>query len=271
MQLGQIAFIGGGVMGEAILKSLLASGTATASQIAVGDPVAQRQKDLAERYGIRVSGDNAGGARGADIVVLAVKPQMMGQALGQFRAACAPTALVISIAAGTPIATIREMLHAEQPVVRVMPNTPAQIGMGMSAWTATPNVSVAQLDQTRTILAAMGDEVQVPDEHYIDMATAINGSGPGYVFLILEAMIDAAVRLGFARPVAEKLVLQTVRGSAEYAIQSKQHPALLRNQVTSAGGTTAAGLFELDKGGLRTTLDNAIFAAYHRAVELGQS
>lgn len=270
MQLGQIAFIGGGVMGEAILKSLLASKTATPDRIVVGEPVAQRQTELAERYGIRVTGDNTSVAKGADVIVLAVKPQVMGQALGQFRDACAPSALVISIAAGTPIRTIREVLHADQPVVRVMPNTPAQIGMGMSAWTATPNVSAAQLEQTRAILAAMGDEAQVPDEHYIDMATAINGSGPGYVFLIIEAMIDAAVRLGFTRPVAEKLVLQTVRGSAEYASQSKQHPAVLRNQVTSAGGTTAAGLFELDKGGLRTTLDNAIFAAYRRAVELGQ-
>jgi pyrroline-5-carboxylate reductase len=270
MSLDSIAFIGGGVMGEAIIKSLIASGTATPDQITVAEPVQQRCDELRAKYGVRTTSDNAEAVKAATLVVVAVKPQFAAEAMRPMQAALSPSALVISIMAGTTIASIRGSLHANQPVVRVMPNTPAQIGLGMSGWTATENVSASQITQTQTILRAMGEEVQVPSEHYIDMVTGVSGSGPGYMFLIIEAMIDAAVHLGFMRPVAEKLVLQTLKGSVEYAIQSKMHPAILRNQVTSAGGTTAAGLAELERGGLRTVIDEAFVAAYERAVELGK-
>jgi pyrroline-5-carboxylate reductase len=270
MSLGSIAFIGGGVMGEAIIKSLIASNTATPDQITVAEPVQQRCDELRAKYGVRTTSNNAEAVKAATLVVVAVKPQFAAEAMRPMQAALSPSALVISIMAGTTIASIRESLSANQPVVRVMPNTPAQIGLGMSAWTATDNVSASQITQTQTILRAMGEEVQVPSEHYIDMVTGVSGSGPGYVFLIIEAMIDAAVHLGFMRSVAEKLVLQTLKGSVEYAIQSKTHPAVLRNQVTSAGGTTAAGLAELERGGLRTVIDDAFVAAYERAVELGK-
>jgi pyrroline-5-carboxylate reductase len=177
---------------------------------------------------------------------------------------------VFSIMAGVTTDSMREALGDDQPIVRTIPNTPAQIGQGMTAWTRTPSVSATQLDTAKLILRAMGEELMVASEKYIDMATAINGSGPAYVFLILEAMIDAGVHLGFTRPEAEKLVLQTVKGSVEYALHSNSHLAQLRNQVTSPGGTTAAGLYELEQGNLRTTLANAIWAAYRRSVELGK-
>jgi pyrroline-5-carboxylate reductase len=270
MTLGSIAFIGGGVMGEAIIKSLLASDTAKADQITVAEPVVARCEELQARYGVRTTTDNVEAARGATLVVVAVKPQFATEAMRPMKAALSPSALVISIMAGTTIASIAQCLHAEQPIVRVMPNTPAQLGLGMSGWTANEKVNAGQITQTQMVLRAMGEEVQLPNEHYIDMVTGVSGSGPGYVFLIIEAMIDAAVHLGFMRPVAEKLVLQTLKGSVEYAIQSKTHPAVLRNQVTSAGGTTAAGLAELERGGLRTMMDEAFFAAYRRAVELGK-
>ena len=270
MSLGQIAFIGGGVMGEAIIKSLIASGTAQPEQITVAEPVPQRCEELRTKYGVQTTNDNALAVKTATLVVVAVKPQFAAEAMRPMQAVLSPSTLVISIMAGTTIASIRASLSAQQPVVRVMPNTPAQIGQGMSGWTPTDNVSADQLDQTRAILQAMGDEVQVPNEDYIDKVTGVSGSGPGYVFLIIEAMIDAAVHLGFMRPVAEKLVLQTLKGSVDYAIQSKTHPAILRNQVTSAGGTTAAGLAELERGGIRTVMDEAFFAAYQRAVELGR-
>ena len=217
MSLSSIAFIGGGVMGEAIIKSLIASGTAAPDGITVAEPVQQRCDELRAKYGVRTTSDNAEAVRAATLVVVAVKPQFAAEAMRPMQAVLSPSALVISIMAGTTIASIRASLSADQPVVRVMPNTPAQIGLGMSGWTATENVTANQITQTQTILRAMGEEVQVPSEHYIDMVTGVSGSGPGYVFLIIEAMIDAAVHLGFTRPVAEKLVLQTLKGSVEYA------------------------------------------------------
>lgn len=265
-----IAFIGGGMMGEAIIAGLLKAGASNNGQIAVSDPVETRRTVLREKYGVRVTASNAEAVKEAQIVILAVKPQMMGAALGEFRNALSPDTLVLSIAAGTSIATIREGLNPNQPMVRVMPNTPAAVGMAMSVWTKTDNVTPQQAEWTMDILRAIGEEVAVPSEHYVDMGTAVNGSGPGFVFLFIEAMIDAAVQLGLARTTAEKLVIQTVRGSAEMAAQSGQHPAILKNQVTSPGGTTAAGLYALEAGALRATIANAVRAAYERSVQLGK-
>ena len=265
-------------MGEAIIKALVTAGpggTGSAaiqpSLIRVSEPDEARRAGLRERYGIATFEAGAPCAQDADIVVLAVKPQIMPLALAEVRGAVRADALIFSIAAGITIDAIRAGLgNPRQPVLRAIPNTPAQIGQGMTAWTATPNVSAAQLAQATTILAAMGADVRVDKESQIDMATAINGSGPAYVFLLLEGMIDAAVQLGFLRPVAEKLVMQTFKGSIEYALQSPLHLAQLRNLVTSAGGTTAAGLYELEKAGVRTALADAVQAAYRRSLELGK-
>jgi pyrroline-5-carboxylate reductase len=265
-----LAFVGGGAMGEAILKALLTQSVLQPAQIRVSEPDDVRRAGLRQKYGVDVYTDNAACVAGASVVVLAVKPQVAPAAMAAMRGALSPDSLVFSIMAGVTIGAMRAALHPTQPVIRTMPNTPAQIGMGMTAWLPTDNVSPEQLALAGRMLAAMGEEVQVAGEQYIDKATAIHGSGPAYVFLLLEAMVDAAVHLGFMRPVAERLVLQTFRGSVEYARQSPLHLAALRNQVTSAGGTTAAGLYELEKAGVRTALADALWAAYRRSEELGK-
>jgi pyrroline-5-carboxylate reductase len=171
--------------------------------------------------------------------------------------------------AGSRIKVIAEGL-GHSAVVRVMPNTPAQIGEGMSVWTATSSVGEQQRAQAQTILKALGEEVYLDDEDYLDMATALSGTGPAYVFLFMEAMIDAGVHLGFSRRVAEQLVLQTIRGSVDFARQLVAHPAELRNMVTSPGGTSAEALYQLEKGGFRTVLSRAIWAAYQKSKYLGE-
>jgi pyrroline-5-carboxylate reductase len=265
-----IAFLGGGVMGEAIANSLIHSLEVPPGQITIAEPLEDRRKVLAQRYGVRVTGSNAEAARDAAVLVLSVKPQMMAAALGDIKSVLSPATLVISIAAGVPIRSIAELLSEHQPIVRVMPNTPAQIGEGISVWTSTADVSDEQREQARLILGGMGQEIYMESENYLDMATALSGTGPAYVFLFMEALIDAGVHLGFSRSVSERLVTQTIRGSVEYAIQSKRHVAELRNQVTSPAGTTAAALYRLEKGGMRTIISRAVWAAYERTLALGK-
>ncbi len=198
-----------------------------------------------------------------------MKPQHLEPALADLRGSLAPSQLVLSIVAGARLETLTTGLeHSE--VVRVMPNTPAQVGQGISVWTATPGVDVASRERVRVVLGALGEQVEVAEEKYLDMATALSGSGPGFVFLFLEAMIDAGVHLGFSRPVAQQLVYQTVIGSATMARETGRHPAELRNAVTSPAGTTAAGLLELEEGRLRAVIDRCVIAAYERCVELGR-
>lgn len=266
-----IAFIGGGVMCEAIINRLVRGAGFDANRITVAEPIAARRSQLEERYGVHTTADNAVAAAHSSILVLSIKPQVMAIALASIKDVLPATALIISIAAGVTIRSIQATLGERQPVVRVMPNTPAQIGQGMSVWTCTPMVSAEQHGQAQQVLQAMGQEVHVEDERYLDMATALSGSGPAYVFLFMEALIDAGVQLGFARPVAQQLVEQTLKGSVNFALENGRHVAELRNQVTSPGGTTAAGLYELEKGGLRTTIADAIWAAYRRSVELGKN
>lgn len=263
-----LAFIGSGTMAEAMIKALLARESVTPERIIASGPREERGAELRERYGVRTTTDNVEAAADVDIVVLSVKPQVMPVVLTELTGHVRPEALVFSIAAGVQMATISQALRTPA-VVRVMPNTPAQIGMGMSVWMATPQVSETQRQQALAILQAMGEEEFVDDERYLDMATALSGTGPTYVFLLMEAMVDAGVHLGFSRRVAQKLVLQTVLGSVEYARHSPLHLAALRNQVTSPGGTSAEALYRLEKGGLRTVLSRAIWAAYQRSRQLG--
>ncbi|NJN68177.1 MAG: pyrroline-5-carboxylate reductase [Chloroflexaceae bacterium] len=264
-----VALIGAGAMGEAIISGLLRQGVVRAERILAAEPRAERRDELSRRYGILMSNDNLDVARQGEVVIFAVKPQVLQTVLLSLHGMLRGDALCLSIMAGTAIRTFTTGLD-RAAVVRAMPNTPAQIGEGMTVWTASPGVSEPQREWVRSILGALGQTLFVEDERYLDMATAINGSGPAYVFLILEAMIDAGVHLGFSRSDAETLVLQTVYGSVSYARQSGHHPAQLRNAVTSPGGTTAAGLSMLERGGLRTTLSDAIWAAYHRSSELGR-
>ena len=193
----------------------------------------------------------------------------MPEVLAGLRGRLAPEQLVVSVAAGVAMASVANGIEHNR-IVRVMPNTPAQIGAGMSVWTATEAVAPAQREQVQTLLRTLGREVYVADEGYLDMATAINGSGPAYVFLFVEALVDAAVHLGLARPLAEELVFQTVVGAALMAQSSGKHPAQLKNLVTSPGGTTAAGLAALEDGRFRAVVDRAVVAAYERSKELGR-
>ncbi len=263
----RIGFIGGGIMGEAMIKSLLAKGVANPGDITVSDVSEARRDLLKERYGVKASADNREAVDDAQVVVLAVKPQELGKVLGELKGLSAQQ-LVLSIVAGANLDKLgQELGHSS--LVRAMPNMPAQIGEGMTVWTATAEVNQKQKEMAQSILAALGDEIHVSSEKYIDMATALSGSGPAYVFLVIEALVDAGVHIGFPRDMAEKLVVQTVLGSARAVEVTGKHPAELRNMVTSPGGTTTEGLLQLETGGLRSLLLKAVIAAYNKAKDLG--
>jgi len=265
-----ISFIGSGMMGEAIISGLLAQkGLIQPEQIISTDLLENRLTQLREQYGIRTTTNNAQAAAEGQVVVLAVKPQIWPKVMPQIQGILQQNSLLLSIMAGATIKTLSNGV-AHGAIVRSMPNTPAQIGQGMTVWTCTEQVSEKQKAQARAIFQSLGEEIYVTDERYLDMAVAVSGSGPGYVFLMLESMIDAAVHLGFSRSVATQLVYQTMRGSVEYAAQSGQHVAELRNQVTSPGGTTAEALYQMEKGGLRTAIAQGMWGAYERTVALGE-
>ena len=264
----KLAFIGGGVMGEAIISALLAKGIAQAADISVCDIVARRRRHLERTYGIKAMDSSAPAIKGSDIVVLAVKPQEFPAAAQGIGGRLKADQTVLSIMAGISTATIRDRLGHEA-IVRAMPNTPAQIGEGMTVWTATAAVSPQRRRSVREVLGALGQEIYVEDEKYIDMATAVSGSGPAFIFLVMEALIDAAVHIGMRREMAAPIVVQTLLGSARYAQTTGKHPADLRNMVTSPGGTTAEGLLALEEAGIRAAFAEAIMAAYAKAKQLG--
>jgi len=262
-----VAFVGGGAMAGAMIGGLLSSQTVAAKAIAASDPHTERIKDLDSRFSVTTTTENLAAARAADIVVLSVKPQMLRFVFRDLCGKLRKDALVLSIIAGARVDSIAKGLkHAA--VVRSMPNTPAQVAEGMTVWTASASATAAQREEARAVLSAFGKELYVADEAFLDMATAISGSGPSYVFLFMEALIDAAVHLGFSREDARTLVTQTVRGSAIYAEQSSSHPAEMRNLVTSPGGTSAHALYQLEKGGFRTLLSKAVWAAFQRSISL---
>jgi len=264
-----VTFLGAGAMGGAMIQGILHNELLKPEQIVAADPNAERGQELAAKHGIRYLDDNVEAVQDADIVVLAVKPQVLDRVMAPLRGRVDSVSLIVSIVAGAKIRTIAGDLQNSR-IVRAMPNTPAQISEGITVWTATHEVMEEQRQQARMLLSAIGEQIYTDDEKYLDMATAIGGSGPGYVFLIIEALIDAGVHLGFSRAHAEKIAVQTVKGAAEYMKQSGQHPAILRNQVTSPGGTTAAGLAELERYGVRRAIAEAVWASYHRSVELGE-
>lgn len=268
-----IAFIGPGVMAEAMLGGLIRQQAAPAEALLVAGPRRERIEALCRQYGVQGFIDNAEAASRADIVVLSVKPQRLDKVLAGLRGRIQPQALVLSIVAGASIEKISSGLK-HNLVVRSMPNTPAQIGQGITVWTAAPGVSAEQLEMARQVLLPLGDEIFMEEENYLDMATALSGTGPAYVFLFMEAMVDAGVHLGFPRRIAEELVTKTVLGSVNYYQGLNQeghmHLARLRNQVTSPGGTSAAALYYLEKAGFRTAISRAIWAAYERSRELGK-
>jgi pyrroline-5-carboxylate reductase len=261
-------------MGGAIISALISDEVTEPASIRASDPNPQVHQDLAAAYpGIDLYHDNAAAVEGAEVIVLAVKPQIFPRVVPDISGKIAPDALILSIMAGVTVSQIRTALKHEA-IVRSMPNTPAQIGAGITTWMGSPSVTPDQEQLARSILSGMGADLQVAEERYLDMATAVAGSGPAYVYLFMEAMIDAAVHLGFSRVDAEQLVTHTVKGSVDYYLQGnadgQQNISHFRNQVTSPGGTTAAGLYELEKAGLRTAMAKAIKAAHDRSVALGK-
>ncbi len=264
----RIAFIGSGTIAQSMIAGLVNQNLVDPQHIIASGPRKSRGEQLTKRYGIRHTTKNVNAVRDADIVVLSVKPQVIPEVLEELHDRIKPNALVITVAAGVPIKKITTGLNHPM-VVRVMPNTPVRVGKGMSVWTATDTVSDAQRGAAQTIFQSLGKEIFVSHEYYLDMATALSGSGPAYVFLFIEALVDAGVHMGFSRNVAEELVLQTMEGSIEFARQHRRHPAELRNMVTSPGGTTADALYQLEKGGFRTITSKAVFAAYQKSKKLG--
>ncbi|MBI9047512.1 MAG: pyrroline-5-carboxylate reductase [Anaerolineaceae bacterium] len=260
--------IGPGVMGEAIIAGLIRQKVALPEQIIAAGPEEDRQAYLQKEYGIQCTPDNQEAAAKGDVILIAVKPQRIQKVLVGLHGKIPAHAVIISIVAGSSIKEITDGLN-HMAVVRAMPNTPAQIGEGITVWTTSAGVSEAQCALTRSVLASLGEEVYMDEEEYLDMATALSGSGPAYAFLFMEAMIDAGVHLGFQRRIAEKLVVQTLRGSVNYYDQKKDHAAALRSEVTSPGGTSAEALYYLEKAGIRTAISRAIWAAFERSRELG--
>ena len=264
----KIAFVGAGQMAEAMIGGLLNRNLVPPKNLVASGPREERLSQLKETYSIGVTTDNAKAAEGADFVLLTMKPQMAHDVLADLQGKLADNTVVVSIAAGLTTDTIQRELNHDL-VVRAMPNTPGKINKGITVWTATDKVSEIQRAQTGQLLAALGEEVFVQHERYLDMATALSGTGPMYVFLFMEALVDAGVRMGLPRYLTERLVIQTTAGSAEYAKAAGQHLAQLRNDVTSPGGTSAEALFQLDEAGFRTALAKAVQAAYIRSKELG--
>ena len=263
-----IATVGSGVMAEAMIAGLLRGKLVSPGRVVASHPRAERRDQLTAEYAIRTVASNVEAVTGADVVLLAIKPQMLGRVGREIGPHLKRGQLVLSILAGATTRALSATLGHDQ-IVRSMPNTPARLGRGMTVWYATPETTAEQRAQAAALLGSLGVQLEVDDEKMVAMATAVSGTGPTYVFLVMEALIDAAVHLGFPRHVAHDLVIETLEGSTLFAKQSGMHPAELRNMVTSPGGTSAAALHELESGRLRTVLSEAVWAAFRRTVELG--
>jgi len=263
-----IATVGSGVMAEAMIAGLLRGELVAPDQVVASHPRLERRETLEREYGIRTVASNLEAIRDADVILLGIKPQMLNKVGREIGPHLRTGQLVLSVLAGATTAALTGILGHDQ-VVRSMPNTPARLGKGMTVWYATPQTTDDQRAQAATLLGALGVQLEVDDEKMVAMATAVSGTGPTYVFLVMEALIDAAVHLGFPRHIAHDLVIETLEGSTLFAKQSGMHPAELRNMVTSPGGTSAAALHELERGRLRTVMSEAVWAAFRRTVELG--
>jgi pyrroline-5-carboxylate reductase len=264
----KIGFIGGGNMAESILSSILIKDLSRPEEISVSDVAESRREYLRNSYNIKVAADNLEAVNGQEIIILAVKPQVLADVTAGLKNKIGADQLIISIIAGKSIQTISQGLN-HNCIVRSMPNTPAQIGEGMTVWTSTLSVNPRQRRCAAAILGVMGLEIYVNDEKYLDMATAVSGSGPAYLFLFVEAMIGAAVELGFTPEIAQKLVMQTILGSAHLLQRSGKTPQELRRMVTSPGGTTAEAINTFNNGGFTQLVVAAVKSAHAKAQQLG--
>ncbi|PZO38293.1 MAG: pyrroline-5-carboxylate reductase [Pseudanabaena frigida] len=261
----QLSIIGGGVMGEAILSRLVASNIYLPSDVCVSDPMPERRDLLAKKYGVQVTPNNLVAAE-AEIMLLAVKPQSLNAAaIGLTNA---PADCIVSILAGVTLSQL-EMMFPSKPIIRAMPNTPAQVGAGVTAIAANALVSKEQLAVVQKIFGAVGTVVEVA-ESLMNAVTGLSGSGPAYVALVVEAMADGGVAAGLPRAIALQLATQTVLGTAQLLTETKLHPAQLKDQVTSPAGTTIAAIAQLEKAGLRSAMIEAVLSATRRADELGK-
>ncbi len=263
-----IAFVGGGQIAEALIGGVLAAKLYEPDRIWATDPDIRRRDHLKQKYGVRTGGSNREAAVWGHIVVLAVKPQVLDGVLKELGHDLTH-ALVVSVVAGAPIRRILDAAGHQTRVVRAMPNTPAMVHEGMTALAIGPGVQDEDAACVRTIFESVGKVVPV-DERLMDAVTGLSGSGPAYVFLAIEALSDGGVKMGLPRDIAALLAAQTVLGAARMVLQTGQHPARLKDQVASPGGTTMAGLHRLEQGGLRATLIDAIEAATKRSQELGR-
>jgi len=256
-------------MAEAMVGGMMAENLQPVQDTHVYD-VNERRMDLYQKRwpGLQTHQSARACVEGADLVLLSVKPQQMEALLQEISPVVPRSSLVVSIAAGCPVEMFTEALDTAS-IVRSMPNTPAMVGAGMTVWMPTPECTEPQRQQAQRLLSCMGQELCVAEEHFLDVATAVSGTGPAYVFMLIEAMIDTGVHMGFSREVANKIVVQTVEGATAYLKQSDKHIAELRNDITSPGGTTAAAIYTSDQGRLRTTIADSIWSAYRRSLELG--
>ena len=263
-----IGFLGGGNMAEALIRGLVQGGHVPAAQISVSGPRRERMDELATRYGVTATTDNREVAKHAEILVLSVKPQILEKVAREVAGVVHAGGLVISVAAGIDTATLESLFPATR-VVRSMPNTPALVRAGATAICAGQHATEQDLALAKQLFDAVGITVTL-DESQLDAVTGLSGSGPAYVFLVLEALADAGVKVGLSRRNAQRLAAQTVMGSAKLLLDTDEHPGKLKDMVTSPGGTAIAGLHTLEQGGLRTTLINAVETATNRARELGR-
>jgi pyrroline-5-carboxylate reductase len=263
----RIGFIGSGKMGTALVRGILSAGLADAAQVTASDPVAEAREKLRKETGVRVTDSNADVVRSSEVVVLAVYPQVVPRVLPEIAPLVTDNHLMVSIAAGITTRQLLEALGSSRRVVRVMPNTPALVGAGAAAYCLAGGADDADARFIAELLGVVGRAWRL-DERHLDAVTGLSGSGPAYVFTCIEALSDGGVRMGLPRDVATALAAQTVLGSAQMLLQTGLHPAALRDQVTSPGGTTIAGMHALEQGGLRAALMNAVTAATLRSREL---
>jgi len=268
LSMSTLSFIGAGAMGEALSRGLIAAGTYAPAEIALFDVDGARVAALADSLGARAAASVEEVIEGADVVLLAVKPQTVEAALAPIRARLSPAQTLVSIAAGVSTARLEACFEQPVPVVRVMPNTPALVGAAATAICAGKNAGAEHLARASAIFSAVGLCVEA-DEKLLDAVTGLSGSGPAYVFLFIESLADGGVRAGLPRDVALKLAAQTVLGSAQMVLQTGEHPGVLKDRVASPGGTTIAGLHALEQGAFRGTVMDAVLAAAERSRELG--
>jgi len=267
----RIAFIGGGAMAEALAGGLIAGGV-SAAQIQIAEPLPERCAQLRDRLGVVATASYRDAVRGSDLVVLAVKPNVVPKALAALRGEDLDlrNPLWISIAAGVRLASLEAGLPANARIIRAMPNTPALVRAGATAICGNAQTDASDRNDARLLFESVGFAWETDSEKLLDAVTGLSGSGPAYVFLFIEALIDAGEKVGLPREAAESLAIQTVYGAAKLASDSDRTPAELREQVSSPGGTTLAGLAALDQGGLREVLAQAVAAATRRSKELGE-